>query len=74
MTLNVFANDVYLERNRYSPPEFNARGLRWSNGEWSFLAYTDFLGETSFTYTLPGDHTATVTIYIVRNPAKIHPV
>lgn len=69
MTLNVFANDVYIERNRYAPPEFNARGLRgslaWSNGEWSFLAYDTYIGETSFTYTLPGDQTATVTINIV---------
>ncbi len=69
MTLNVFDNDVYLERNRHIPPDYDARGLRgslaWSNGNFSYYAVRGFVGETTFTYTLPGDKTATVTITVL---------
>lgn len=69
MALNVFDNDVYLERNRYIPPDFNPSGLRgslaWANGYFSYFAVRGFVGETSFSYTLPGDKTATVTITVL---------
>ena len=68
ITLNTFANDVYFEHSRFTPPAHTSNvpgALVYTNGDFQYLAYSPFVGETSFTYTLPGGSTATVTITVL---------
>ncbi len=68
LTLNTFANDVYFEHSRFTPPEHTARVpgmLTYSNGNFQYFAMSPYIGEIQFTYTLPGGSTATVTINII---------
>ncbi len=66
--LNTFANDVYYEHNPRTAPEHTNPGhgaLIWSNGDWTYMHLSGQAAETSFTYTLPGGSTATVTLTIL---------
>ncbi|CAM2064364.1 Tandem-95 repeat protein [Sulfidibacter corallicola] len=68
ITLSTFANDVYYEHSRFTAPEHTSDVpgvLTYSNGDFHFMANTPFLGDTQFTYTLPGGSTATVTLTII---------
>ncbi len=69
INLNVFANDLVLEFYEENPPAFDASTLQgtltWRNESWWFEPDAGFTGETSFTYTLYGNKTATVTIDVV---------
>lgn len=68
LRLNTFANDVYYEHTRNTAPEHTANvpgALTYHDGDFYFLASSPFIGETQFTYTLPGGSTATVTLNIV---------
>lgn len=70
LQLNTFDNDVYYEQDYVNAPEHTRPeqgALMWSNGNWVYMHLSEEPGETTFTYTLPGGSSATVTLTILPN-------